>query len=358
MLVPDRHVRLSHRAPVQKNTAKGGKCHDQAVPCAVCRPDRARQCRPEGTPANERRYSNERLAEVFWTARDIARVMDETGYYALWTAEHHFQHEGYECLPNLIQLGLWLATQTERLKFGCGFNVLPMWHPLRLAEDYAMADIVTGGRVIMGVGRGYHTREVETLGGPLLDADEEPGDLRGRRATDAESLQRGVVSASRASISPARREVDYRGYKLTRHYPGAAAEPSAGGDLHADRQRHDDRYDGEIRPEADGGAERREDPRRCGPRLSRGCAQYGKQKQLGQDMVWGAGLYLARDQEEAIRKVEPAHDERYKWFAPFGFVRYADEHGRTWGTPGAPARSRRCAMGCSRRRGSAGRRSR
>ena len=38
-----------------------------------------------------------------------------------------------------------------------------MWHPIRLAEDYAMADIVTDGRVIMGVGRGYHTREVESL---------------------------------------------------------------------------------------------------------------------------------------------------------------------------------------------------
>ena len=39
-----------------------------------------------------------------------------------------------------------------------------------------------------------------------------------------------------------------------------------------------------------------------------------------------------------MRRVEPAHDERYKWFAPFGFVRYADEQGRTWGTPGAPAK--------------------
>src|SRR5882762_8629318 len=46
-----------------------------------------------------------------------------------------------------------------------------MWHPIRLAEDYAMADIVTDGRVVMGVGRGYHTREVESLGGPLLDAE-------------------------------------------------------------------------------------------------------------------------------------------------------------------------------------------
>jgi alkanesulfonate monooxygenase SsuD/methylene tetrahydromethanopterin reductase-like flavin-dependent oxidoreductase (luciferase family) len=104
----------------------------------------------QGAPANDRRYSNERLTEVFWTARDVAQLMDELGYYALWTAEHHFQHEGYECLPNLIQLSLWLATQTRRLKLGCAFNVLPMWHPIRIAEEYAMADIVTDGRVIMG----------------------------------------------------------------------------------------------------------------------------------------------------------------------------------------------------------------
>src|SRR6202158_973620 len=122
-----------------------------------------------GTPANDRRYASERLSEVFATARDVAQTMDEVGFHALWTAEHHFQREGYECLPNLIQLGLWLATQTRHLKFGCAFNVLPMWHPIGLAEDYAMADIVTDGRVIMGVGRGYHSREVETFGEPVID---------------------------------------------------------------------------------------------------------------------------------------------------------------------------------------------
>ncbi len=124
-----------------------------------------------GTPANERRYTNEQLSQAFFTARDIAQTMDELGYEALWTAEHHFQREGYEVFPNLIQLSLWLATQTKRLKFGCAFNIAPMWHPVRLAEDYAMADIVTDGRVIMGVGRGYHTREVESFGAPLLDAE-------------------------------------------------------------------------------------------------------------------------------------------------------------------------------------------
>ena len=65
---------------------------------------------------------------MFFTARDVAQLMDELGFDALWTAEHHFQREGYEVFPNLIQLGLWLATQTKRLKFGCAFNVLPMWH--------------------------------------------------------------------------------------------------------------------------------------------------------------------------------------------------------------------------------------
>jgi len=48
----------------------------------------------QGTPANDRRYANDRFAEVFWTARDVAQLMDDLGYYAFWTAEHHFQREG------------------------------------------------------------------------------------------------------------------------------------------------------------------------------------------------------------------------------------------------------------------------
>ncbi len=292
----------------------------------------------QGTPANDRRYSNDRFAEVFWTARRMARVMDETGYHALWTAEHHFQHEGYECLPNLIQLGLWLATQTEKLKFGCGFNVLPMWHPLRLAEDYAMADIVTGGRVIMGVGRGYHTREVETLGGPLLDADK-------NREMFEEGVQLMLKAFNEESFSfhgkhfTCPPEVDYRGYKVKEitlvprpiHRPVPIYMPIASGKTIDMMGKYDLKAMVVLN-----GEKILDDVIRA---YHEACARYGREKQLGQDMVWGAGLYLAKDQEEAIRKVEPAHDERYKWFAPFGFVRYADEHGRTWGTPGAPAKT-------------------
>ena len=291
-----------------------------------------------GTPANDRRYSNERFAEVFATARDIARTMDRLGFDVLWTAEHHFQREGYEVFPNLIQLGLWLATQTERLKFGCAFNVLPMWHPIRLAEDYAMADIVTDGRVIMGVGRGYHTREVETFGAPLLDA-------QANRELFEEQLRLLLTCFNEESFAFKGKyyqcppPVEYRGYTLKeitmvprpKHLPVEIWMPIASGktiDMMA-------QYGLKAMVTLNG--EKILDD--AVHAYHAACLQHGRQKQLGQDVIWGAGVYLADSQEEAIRRVEPAHDERYKWFAPFGFVRYADEQGRTWGTPGAPART-------------------
>ena len=291
----------------------------------------------QGTPADERRYTNDRLVEAFWTSRDIAQTMDELGFHCLWTAEHHFQREGYEVFPNLVQLSLWLATQTQRLRFGCAFNILPMWHPVRLAEDYAMADIVTGGRVIMGVGRGYHTREVETLGAPLLDQAanrelfEEQVEVLLKCFNEESFSHRG----KHYTLPP---DVDYRGYRLRDvtcvprpvNLPVEIWMPIASSksiDYLASKNfkamvtlNGEKIIDDVIKDYRDA------------------CTRHGHPKQLGEDVCWGAGVYLADTVEEAIRRVEPAHDERYKWFAPFGFVRYADEQGRTWGTPGAPAR--------------------
>ncbi len=124
-----------------------------------------------GAAVNDRWYGNDHLATVFDKTEAIAKTMDANGYDTMWMAEHHFQPEGYECLPNLLMVNVHLAHLTKKLKFGCGFNIAPMWHPLRLAEDYATADILTGGRVIFGVGRGYHTREVESFGSPLQDQE-------------------------------------------------------------------------------------------------------------------------------------------------------------------------------------------
>ena len=93
----------------------------------------------------------------------LRQVHGQRGYHTFWMAEHHFQPEGTELIPNLLMMAMHLCGVTKNLNIGCGFNIVPMWHPVRLAEDYAMADILTGGRVIFGVGRGYHTRGVETL---------------------------------------------------------------------------------------------------------------------------------------------------------------------------------------------------
>lgn len=52
----------------------------------------------DGTPADARRYPNERLVEAYRTVVEVAQLVDEAGYHCLWTAEHHFQREGYEQL--------------------------------------------------------------------------------------------------------------------------------------------------------------------------------------------------------------------------------------------------------------------
>ena len=124
-----------------------------------------------GTAVNDRKFDNDHLMTVYSKAEAIAKALDENGFDTMWMAEHHFQPEGYECIPNLIMLNVHLAHLTKNIKFGCGFNIAPMWHPLRLAEDYATADILTTGRVIFGVGRGYHTREVEPFGSNITDPD-------------------------------------------------------------------------------------------------------------------------------------------------------------------------------------------
>ncbi len=291
----------------------------------------------DGTPADERRYPNERFAEVYGTARDIARTMDDLGYYCLWTAEHHFQREGYEVFPNLILLSTWLATQTRRLKFGCAFNILPMWHPIRLAEDYAMADIMTDGRVIFGVGRGYHTREVETFGAPMLDnaANKELFEEQMEVLLKCFNEESWTHRGKHYDMPPA---VPYRGYELRDltcvprplHRPVEIWQPIASGktlEYIASRG---------IKGMVTLNGERLVDQIFRAYREAAGRA--GRRLELGQDLCWGVGLYLADSREEAIRRLEPAHDERYKWFAPFGFVRYADGQGRPWGTPGAPAR--------------------
>src|SRR5919204_568102 len=167
----------------------------------------------DATPVNARWLPNERLLTAFDKATTIAKLLDRTGYDVFWLAEHHFQREGYECVPNILMLAVHLAHLTQRIKFGCGFNIVPMWHPLRLAEDYATADYLTGGRVLFGVGRGYHTREVETFGAPMLgpDANRELFEEQVEIVLKAFNQPSFAHHGKHYTIPP---RVPYRGYEL------------------------------------------------------------------------------------------------------------------------------------------------
>jgi alkanesulfonate monooxygenase SsuD/methylene tetrahydromethanopterin reductase-like flavin-dependent oxidoreductase (luciferase family) len=108
----------------------------------------------------DRRYDNAACWQAVLDYVDSALVAEEAGFDSFWTTEHHFQHEGYEVIPNGIQLSTWIAARTTRLRLGTMFNVVPQWNPLRLAEDFATLHNLSGGRGILGVGRGTVPREV------------------------------------------------------------------------------------------------------------------------------------------------------------------------------------------------------
>jgi alkanesulfonate monooxygenase SsuD/methylene tetrahydromethanopterin reductase-like flavin-dependent oxidoreductase (luciferase family) len=272
-------------------------------------------------PLNERRFSNAHLASVFEKTEAIARVMDETGWDTLWLAEHHFQHEGNEVIPNLLMAAVHLCHLTKNLRIGCGFNITPMWHPLRLAEDFACADILTKGRTIFGVGRGYHTREVETFGAPMLDQNanrelfEEQVEII-FKAFDNESFSH---QGKHYVLPP---EVPYRGYTLKEltlvprpiHLPVECWQPV----VSASARGLDFMVKHGIKGAVGGGAATMEAGPITGYRDA--AARAGKDLKLGEDLMIGLVIHLADTKERAMREIIPLYEEHAKMFAPLNFM--------------------------------------
>jgi alkanesulfonate monooxygenase SsuD/methylene tetrahydromethanopterin reductase-like flavin-dependent oxidoreductase (luciferase family) len=291
----------------------------------------------DATPVNDRWLPDERLVTVFDKATRIAKLLDRSGYDVFWLAEHHFQREGYECIPNILMLAVHLAHLTQRIKFGCGFNIVPMWHPLRLAEDFATADYLTGGRVLFGIGRGYHTREVETFGAPMLD----PNDNRELFEEQVEIVFKAFNEPSFAhhgkhyTIPP---RVPYRGYELEEvtlvprplrrpvdcWQPIVSASPR-GLDFMA---RHG------IRGVIGGGAASGGAGARTVTAWQEALARHGRETMLGTDLVIGLTFHIADTEEQAIREATPFYEEWMKMFAPLGFVSgLSDEQVRALADP-------------------------
>lgn len=95
-----------------------------------------------------------------------AKLADELGYGCLWVTEHHFREFG-GMLPNPQVLLAAFAMLTERIRLGTAVVLLPLHNPLRLAEDLAMVDNLSGGRLECGIGRGMATTDFELFGTSL-----------------------------------------------------------------------------------------------------------------------------------------------------------------------------------------------
>src|SRR5437899_5762979 len=115
---------------------------------------------PAGTLA-DMHASNQRVLQSQVRQGALA---EQLGFDYFWMTEHHFQPEGAEFSPNPLMVPTAVAAQTSRIRLGQFANILTWWHPLRFAEQSAILDVVSNGRLECGVGRGYQPRENETFG--------------------------------------------------------------------------------------------------------------------------------------------------------------------------------------------------
>ena len=103
--------------------------------------------------------------EIFARGTEIAQAADRLGFESIWCAEHHFSTYGYLSRP--LMYATHLAAKTERIRVGSAVVVLPLHHPLIVAEEIATADLLSGGRLDVGLGRGYQPYEFARLGHTL-----------------------------------------------------------------------------------------------------------------------------------------------------------------------------------------------
>ena len=94
-------------------------------------------------------------------------LADKAGFNYFFLTEHHFQPEGAEFSTNPLQSETAIAVRTKRIRLGQAANILPWHHPVRIAEQAAILDVVSGGRLEFGIGRGYQPREAEVFGWPF-----------------------------------------------------------------------------------------------------------------------------------------------------------------------------------------------
>ncbi|MFN2388423.1 MAG: LLM class flavin-dependent oxidoreductase [Actinomycetota bacterium] len=135
---------------------------------------------------------------------DLVRLVEEHGLDGAWVSEHHFSEDGY--LPSLTAMLAAMAAITTRIELGTGVVLAPFHDPIRLAEDFAVVDQLSGGRTICGLGIGWREEEFRGFG---IDPRS-----RTRRLEE-------ITSVLRAAWAPGRFDFEGRHYR----YQGVTVTP-------------------------------------------------------------------------------------------------------------------------------------
>lgn len=115
----------------------------------------------------ERISAEESQQQLYNEFLDLCEIADKGGMHAIWTGEHHGMN--FTMAPNPFLNLVDLARRTKNVRLGTGTIIAPFWHPIKLAGEAAMADIIMDGRLDIGVARGAYSYEYERLS-PGLDA--------------------------------------------------------------------------------------------------------------------------------------------------------------------------------------------
>src|SRR2546428_750261 len=111
--------------------------------------------------------SDRTFAREYREMLDMVRLAETLGCDSAWVSEQHGAGDGY--MSSLLPTLAAMAAATERIKLGTGVLLTPFHHPLRLAEDAAVVDLLSGGRLILGLGLGWREEEFRMFGVPLAE---------------------------------------------------------------------------------------------------------------------------------------------------------------------------------------------
>src|SRR2546428_4489001 len=110
------------------------------------------------------------IETVYDRALERIEIMDRTGYDAVWLAEHHFH--SFSVCPSVHMMGVHVAARTRRMRIGTAVSLAAFYNPLRLAEEVALVDVLSGGRVNWGAGRGFDRAEFQAFGVPVEESSD------------------------------------------------------------------------------------------------------------------------------------------------------------------------------------------